>query len=259
MTMPEFEQLFCTVLGGIVVTKGSTGMIASGLLGKPGVPRSVTPSSKPCERVDDCQCRGLVPAPDRWMRSMLALIPPEGFCPANGVPLPSSTSSMIAPLPSLSRSRSLVLGRLIAVLVWMGMVAKREADAWLLLTMRYSHEPIVTPLPRRAMTISSPLLLRDVMVQPARLVREARAPVAYAAISIHSSAVLRSVPIHWTSERMGWEGVGGGGGKGGKGGKGSNGGKGGKGGTVGSVGFVGSRLVVGTMRNAPDADSCTAA
>jgi hypothetical protein len=95
----------------------------------PGVPKIGGPGSKPDDSVAVLQFSGTFPGAARSTRSMLALGPPEGFAPANGLPTPSSTSSRTAPLASTSFKRSLVFGRLMADVTIHGSAARRDDGA----------------------------------------------------------------------------------------------------------------------------------
>lgn len=168
---------------------------ACGMEIDPGVPKISGPGSNPMDSVAVRQLEARVPGAARSMRSMLALVPPEGLAPAKGLPVPSSTSSRTMPDASRRRRSNLVLGRLMAE-VWIhGSSARREEAAVKLPTMPTSPAAMTDPSANTMIVPSSPVLLRLVSHQPER----SQSAVPVQAISTHSSDAERSDPIHSTS------------------------------------------------------------
>ncbi len=175
-----------------------TGDTEAGTPRKPGVPKMAGPSSNPSESVAVVQFETIVPDPHGAMRSIVALVPPLGFAPAKGTPIPSSTSSTIAPEPFFNRRSSCVFGRLMPVVTSDGSIARRDDAAGLLAITSTDPDDATCSGFRRAIVVSTPAFT-DTSVQPLKLCGTVLLPLPKAAISTHSSAVDTFDPIHATS------------------------------------------------------------
>ncbi len=96
-------------------------------LGKPGVPSTCAPASKPRKVMAVCQLDLSPPEPERFLRCMLAFTPPDGLLPAKGVltfALPASSTTR--PVPSRKRTSNFVLSRLMDGAIYEGLESNRE-------------------------------------------------------------------------------------------------------------------------------------
>ncbi len=163
-------------------------------MAKPGVPNIGAPLSKPSAKVAVAQFEELSPGSKGSIRSILDF--GAVFEPANGFPTPSSTVSSVFPATSLSFTRSFVFAKETAVVTKFASTNSRELAAGSFAMTKKPPAGIMVLAGKVSMVFSSPVDVSSVViVNPAR---ETSLAVGFMS-SIHSSAVLRSLPAHITS------------------------------------------------------------